>query len=146
VPFSSFGDSAQIVIRYASPAPVWNGTVLHLWAKVSTSNYAALNGVQPFMQATGVQPDGGLGPDYSIGFYAPAFAGVNPTFADGGWHEVIVPLLMTDPNSDSGGLIGIGGTNAFGVQVLTRGLLADGGAPSDPPTATTLLIDDIWLE
>jgi hypothetical protein len=103
---------------------------------VTTATYTDLNGVQGYVQSH----------NYASGFFLGHFVSVNPTFANGTFHEVVVTLTPNLGPDGGGGssLYDPAIVNQFGVQLLTQSAATDGG-PSVPVNAT-VEVDDIWVE
>jgi hypothetical protein len=113
-----------VVMNWATPIEY---TRMHAWLKVrlpSTCNLNHLSGVQIAVNSNGFAAFNSFGPGVA-------------TFADGQWHEVILPLKPP-----------IGPYVPAIVNQLNIQMTVPSVAPVGARVAvrTTLLIDDIWLE
>ena len=79
VQFNAFGNPGEDVSYGYGTAADWTGfSKLHAWVKLVTSTYAAVNGVQPFVQSNSYN-------SYVNG----GFVGQS-TFSNGAWHELVL--------------------------------------------------------
>ena len=141
VNFTGFG-SDQTGLEVNNVSESWSSTTsrLHAWVKL-----------QP-------QVDGGAAPFATLGTvgifirshastnYTFVVANVNPSFADGGWHELVLDLSAPDGGAPGRTGLDVDRTdvNAFGVFV-SAATVRPPGAPAVPPPVR-LLLDDVWLE
>jgi hypothetical protein len=132
VQFASYGDpSASLSTTFNNTPQNWSSYVkLHIWVRLITTNYAAVNGVQSFINSNG----------YANYSNSNVFLG-GSTFSDGNFHEVVFDLLHPNPFT---GAVVLGVINKMGVQVLVQDVPQDGGVPAAAPIQ--LLVDDVWLE
>jgi hypothetical protein len=137
-PFSGYAAQfVQTQYAYGASPANWTGhQTLHLNVKITVAtavDYAAINGVQPFVQS-----------DSNFQYRAGAFVG-GSTFSDGAFHSISVDLT---PAPDAGaGNNGFDPTQVvqFGVQLLSEASAPLPGGPATAPTVTVIL-DDIWLQ
>jgi hypothetical protein len=128
VQYMAYGDSGADVESTYGTAADWTGfTKVHAWAKLATATFAAVGGVQAFVQSNGYA-------NYANGGYVNA-----STFMDGNWHEIVFDML-----NPGFGTVTFNAINRIGIQVVVQGARADGGPPA--PTEVTLVVDDVWLE
>lgn len=124
--YSYYGTNIQAYYNYNSDVQDWTGyTKLHAWLKVVSSEYDIIQGVEPRVDSH----------SYSDKLYGGFVSGA--TFADGNWHEAVVPLTSGasyDPTEING--------YQFELQLVGA---QPSGAPATPPPAS-LLIDSIWIE
>jgi hypothetical protein len=98
----------------------------HAWIKVASPSTGNLDHLDQILLATNTN-------GYTAFQGAPLSAAV---FADGDWHEIVrelVPGTLYVPNA----------VNQVGIQIIAKGV-----APASPPApvATTIYVDDLWLE
>ncbi|MBV9948402.1 MAG: hypothetical protein JOZ69_16240 [Myxococcales bacterium] len=114
----------------AAGAMNWSGrSKLHVWLKVTTSDYTALSGARAFV----------LSNNY-VSFGSPLVGAA--TLADRLWHETTVDL--TPPPAGGGSALDPSVINGLGAQIVNQSAATAGGPAA--PSPTTLLVDDIWLE
>ncbi len=134
IPFTAYGQNADVEISPGPPMNFTGKTKLHFWAKVQipAGTAAAINGVQAFLNTGGYSQYKGNFVSFSNTL---ADGG---SFADGNWHEIIFDI------AGNAGSITISDIDQFGVQIVTMSS-APGGGPSVPPMVK-LFVDDIWIE
>jgi hypothetical protein len=130
--YTAYGVNSGALYTYGNDgagAQDWTGrTKLHFWAKLTTSNYVAINGVQGIVHSS----------NYAFKRYGTFLGGTGPGLSTGSWYEFVVPL------NGLAGDYAPTAVNQIEIQLLTDGVNPDGGAGA--PSPTTLLVDDIWLE
>ena len=134
VPFTADGQQSLVDFNWGYTAPsAMYGTKLHFSVKVLLPGGGGVPGAyQPLLL---IQPmmlwDNWAEGDYGM------FEYVNPTLADGQWHEVVIPL------TPDGGTF-LQAVDGFRFLVQTQASDSDAG-PASPGTAE-YLFDDVWLE
>jgi hypothetical protein len=124
--YASYGTDVQAYFNYGGSVQDWTGyKKLHAWLKVVSSNYATIQGVEPRVDSS----------NYADKLFGGFVSG--STFADGGWHETVVPLTASASYVPSA-------INGYQFELQLVGA-QPGGAPATPPAAT-LLVDSIWIE
>ncbi len=132
VDFVSYGDpGASVSTTFGNTPANWTGfSKLHIWVKLVTTDYTAINGIQSFINSNG----------YANYSNSNVFLG-GSTFSDGAFHELVFDL--NHPNTSTGAVF-FSVINKMGVQLLVKGAPTEGGVPSAAPV--DVLIDDVWLE
>ncbi len=124
--YTSYGTNVQAYFNYNSSVQDWTGyKKLHAWLKVVSSDYSTIQGVEPRVDSNA----------YGDKLYGGFVSG--STFADGGWHETVVPLT-------AGASYVPAMVNGYQFEFQLVGA-QPGGAPAVPPAAT-MLVDSIWIE
>jgi hypothetical protein len=124
--YAQYGTNVQAYFNYGGSAQDWTGyTKLHAWLKIVSSDYSTIQGVEPRVDSSG----------YADKLFGGFVSG--STFADGGWHETVVPLT-------AGASYVPAGVNGYQFELQLVGA-KPGGAAATPPAAT-LLVDSIWIE
>jgi hypothetical protein len=125
IPFTMYGDQSTDIGIGFTPMDWTAYAKLHVWVKLITSNYPAVNGVQSYLQSNGGYANSDVFVSGSV-------------FADGNFHEVVFDLAH--PN----GTLTKSVVDRVGLQVLVQGALADGGFAS--AASVQVFLDDFWLE
>ncbi|MGH7294237.1 MAG: hypothetical protein ACRELB_04865 [Polyangiaceae bacterium] len=137
VPFTGYGQKALVDFNWGYTVPgALYGAKLHFSVKIvlpggggGAGAYQALLLIQPMM----------LWNDWSEGDYD-MFEYVNPTLADGQWHDVVIPL------EQDGGTF-LQAVDGFRFQVQTQASEpSDAGAGGASPQTVEYMFDDVWLE
>jgi hypothetical protein len=148
VPYTDFGQMAVSLQHNYGSSPTtgalnWScKTAIHIWVKVAGADGDAgsivpyLNGIQAYIQSGDPTSDASNMGGYA--FYTSSFTSAS-TFADGAFHEIVVPLTPTTGTPANPLDI-----NQIGVQVLPLTAAPDGGGVTPGPV--TLFIDDISLQ
>lgn len=124
--YTQYGTDVQAYFNYGGSVQDWTGyKKLHAWLKVVSSDYSTIQGVEPRVDSS----------NYTEKLFG-GFVG-GSTFADGGWHETVVPLTASASYAPST-------VNGYQFELQLVGA-QPGGAPATPPAAT-LLVDSIWIE
>jgi len=134
-PFTTYGATENASAQVSLGGVNWGGySKVHFWVKLTTTSYAAIAGVQAYVQS---------GPGYA--YYTSTFVSAS-NLSDGMFHEFVIDLkdLANDgfTNVPDGGALGV--VDGIGIQVVAQTSAPTGG-PSAPSTAT-LEVDDIWVQ
>jgi hypothetical protein len=124
--YTQYGTNVQAYFNYGGSVQDWTGyKKLHAWLKVVSSDYSTIQGVEPRVDSS----------NYADKLFGGFVSG--STFADGGWHETVVPLTASASYVPSA-------INGYQFELQLVGT-KPGAAPATPPAAT-MLVDSIWIE
>lgn len=137
VPFDTYGEqkvmaTINFTANWSTPAPY---SVLHAWVKLALPPEAST-----LEHLRGVQVSVSSGANYEA---FRSFFLASPSFADGGWHELVVTLEPVMPPPQLGSYVPES-VRQIGVQVVAALAAPASGPPA--PVSTTIFVDDIWLE
>jgi hypothetical protein len=124
--YTQYGTNVQAYFNYSGSVQDWTGyKKLHAWLKVVSSDYSTIQGVEPRVDSS----------NYADKLFGGFVSG--SAFADGGWHETVVPLTASASYVPAA-------VNGYQFELQLVGT-KPGSAAATPPAAT-LLVDSIWVE
>jgi hypothetical protein len=124
--YTQYGTNVQAYFNYGGSVQDWTGyKKLHAWLKVVSSDYSTIQGVEPRVDSS----------NYTQKLYGGFVNG--SAFADGGWHETVVPLTASASYVPAV-------VNGYQFELQLVG--SKPGAAAATPPAATLLVDSIWIE